>query len=361
MEKTTLIIPAAGKSSRFPGTRPKWMLTHPSGCMMLNASIKKFSLVNVDKIVVVVLNEHLEENNITKSDIVKSFLDARIEKPVDVVVLENETKSQPETVYKAIKHAKISGSCFIKDSDNTFEYTPIPENEVVFHDLNKCGLIKAHNKSYVSLDSNMIIDGIVEKKIVSPYFCVGGYSFKNTKDFCEAFEKLSDKKDLFVSHLIFDRILSGLIFLGGEINNPTSFHDWGTLEDWNRYRSSYGTLFLDLDGVLVKNSGRYVGKKWGSTGTIEENVESIRNLYQSGKLKIVITTSRSEDAREKTIRQLEENDIPYDHIIFDLPHAKRIVVNDYASSNVYRTCDAINIKRNSSNLKEMISGLLRCE
>ena len=283
MEMTTLIIPAAGKSSRFPGTRPKWMLTHPSGCMMINASISQFDLRFVSSIVVIVLSEHLKENKITTKGILDSFEDIGIKKEIRVVCLDEPTNSQPETVYKAIKESRVSGPCFIKDSDNTFQYTPTGKNEVVFHDLNKCGLIKAHNKSYVSLDKNMIIDGIVEKKIVSPYFCVGGYSFKNAEDFCESYESLSHKKDLFVSHIVFDRILKDTVFRGGEITNPQTFNDWGTLEDWNRYRSGYSTFFLDIDGVLIENSGRYVGKKWGSTPSIKENVEAIQKLYDTGR------------------------------------------------------------------------------
>ena len=361
MDTTTLIIPAAGKSSRFPGTRPKWMLTHPDGSMMINASIKQFDLSNVSKIVVVVLSEHLSENNIDIDTIIRSFKDAGVDKAVQVISLEEETKSQPETVYQAIKRGLVKGSCFIKDSDNTFEYKPSAKNEVVFHDLNKCGLIKAHNKSYVSLDKNMIIDGIVEKKIVSPYFCVGGYSFKDADEFCASYESLSSKKDLFVSHVVFDRILSGSIFEGGEITDPSTFNDWGTLEDWNRYRSTYSTLFLDIDGVLVENSGRYVGKKWGSTLSIEENVSAIRKLHASGKTRIILTTSRSEDVRKQTLEQLSNHKIPFDEILFGLPHAKRIVINDYAPSNTYRTCEALNIKRNSRHLKEMIDGLIRLD
>ena len=37
----SLIIPMAGQSSRFPDTRPKWMLTHPmSGDLMCVESLK---------------------------------------------------------------------------------------------------------------------------------------------------------------------------------------------------------------------------------------------------------------------------------------------------------------------------------
>ena len=361
MKTTTLIIPAAGKSSRFPGTRPKWMLTHPNGSMMINACIGNFDLSFVSKIIVVVLSDHLEENSIAPKTIAQSFHDAGIKHDVEVISLEKETNSQPETVYRAIKQADIQGACFIKDSDNSFKYAPTAKNEVVFHDLNKCGLIKAHNKSYVSLNRNMIIEGIVEKKIVSPYFCVGGYSFKDAGEFCLSYESLSNKKDLFVSHIVFDRILNGSVFEGGEIKDPSTFNDWGTLEDWNRYRSQYSTLFLDIDGVLVENSGRYVGKKWGSTPSIKENVDAIKKLYESGKTRVILTTSRSKSAKDQTVEQLLNYDVPFDEIIFDLPHAKRIVVNDYATSNTYRTCEALNIKRNSNNLKEMIDGIIRLD
>ena len=31
----TLLIPCAGKSNRFPNMKPKWMLTHPDGKLMI--------------------------------------------------------------------------------------------------------------------------------------------------------------------------------------------------------------------------------------------------------------------------------------------------------------------------------------
>ena len=38
----TLIIPCAGKSSRYPDIRPKWLFTHPDGKLMLEKSITPF-------------------------------------------------------------------------------------------------------------------------------------------------------------------------------------------------------------------------------------------------------------------------------------------------------------------------------
>ena len=50
----------------------------------------------------------------------------------------------------------------------------------------------------------------------------------------------------------------------------------------------------------------------------------------------------------------ERLNIPYDDIIFGLVHGRRIVINDYARTNPFKSCDAINIKRNSDDLKEML-------
>ena len=40
MNNKTLLIPAAGKSSRFPNMKPKWLLTHPSGELMIEKVLK---------------------------------------------------------------------------------------------------------------------------------------------------------------------------------------------------------------------------------------------------------------------------------------------------------------------------------
>ena len=44
----TLILPCAGKSTRFKNTRPKWSLTHPYGELMLIQGIKGLELDKYD-------------------------------------------------------------------------------------------------------------------------------------------------------------------------------------------------------------------------------------------------------------------------------------------------------------------------
>ena len=47
-------------------------------------------------------------------------------------------------------------------------------------------------------------------------------------------------------------------------------------------------------------------------------------------------------------------DIPYDQLVMGLPHCKRVLVNDFARSNLYPSCEAINIPRNSETLEEYL-------
>ena len=110
-----------GKSSRFPGMRPKWMLTHPlTGNIMCVESIQGINLDFFDKIYFVILKEHEELYNVSlailKSMKNTSFHDLIMDK-VKVTILEDATESQSETVYETILKESIDGFIYIKDSD----------------------------------------------------------------------------------------------------------------------------------------------------------------------------------------------------------------------------------------------------
>ena len=63
----TLIVPMAGRSSRYPGLRPKWMLSHPmSNTFMGIASILGLNLDFFDKIYFVALQEHEDKYSFHK-------------------------------------------------------------------------------------------------------------------------------------------------------------------------------------------------------------------------------------------------------------------------------------------------------
>ena len=298
----TLILPCAGRSTRFPGTRPKWTLTHPCGDLMLLESIKGIDLTKYDQIVAVFIKEDLEKYKLT-TGLQKAFKNLPI--PVDIVELENKTKSQSETV---------------------------------------------------DIDSNKFIKTIVEKDVISNLFCCGGYGFDSAADFVKTYEKLQiltkdSLTEIYISHIIFQQILDGKQF---NIEQASNFKDWGTIEDWNQYKKQYKTLFIDIDGVLVENSGEFIGKIWGTTNDIKKNKEYINKLYNTGKVRIILTTSRKSSYKCQTIDQLNLLDIKYHDIIFDLLHCQRIIINDFSDTNAYPTAKSINIPRNNNNLEQYL-------
>jgi hypothetical protein len=345
-----LIIPMAGKSSRFPNLRPKWMLTHPNGRFMAIEAISGLNLEEFNKIYFVCLKEHEEQFGFLKG-FTEELEDAGIFSKTEFVFLPEQTKDQPQTVYNAIKQANINGPIVIKDSDNFFKVALGAGNSVCYSDLNTSGLIKPKNKSYLLRDANGNISNIVEKQVISPYFCVGAYSFESAELFCQLLDSLPNQGERYISNVIFQSILQGKLFEGKVVEN---YVDWGTVEDWDRFKRSYATLFVDIDGTLVKNSSSHFPPYIGNTDPLDSNIDILRTLYSSGKFQIILTTSRPEKFRETTVQQMQRVGMPFDHLIMGLYHSKRIIINDYSKSNPFKSCDSINLKRDSNELKEIL-------
>lgn len=231
-------------------------------------------------------------------------------------------------------------------------------NFVSVCDLNDADTMNIKNKSYVLVNEYNIITNISEKKVIGSLFNVGGYGFEDSEIFCQYYEKLSQEKELYVSHIIYNMILDGHTFT---ISKTKDYRDWGTLKEWNFYKSQYATLFVDIDGTLVYNSGEFISPRWGDTKAIKANVEIVNKLYDTGKVHIILTTARSLEFKSITEEQLQRGGIKYHQIIYGLYHAKRIIINDYEKSNPYKSCDSINLKRNSEDLKEMLEDIMRID
>lgn len=346
---SSLIIPCAGKSTRFPGMKPKYLLTHPNGGLLMLEGIKGLYLYDFDGIYITILKEHDELYK--ASDIVYSAFDKlNFLKKLHITILD-ETNSQPETVAETIKLNNIEGHILIKDSDDYFESDIIKDNVVCYYDLAKMSSTNAINKSYITLNNSGYIDNIVEKRVISENFCCGGYSFKDAKEYLSYYHKLKDYNNLYISHIIYSMLLDGISFIPHKVKN---YYDWGTLEEWNKYKSEFKTLFVDLDGVLVENSSEYSYPRWGDSKAIQKNVEKIQSLYKTGKVQIIITTARNEEYRIKTINQLNRYKIPYNQLIMGLNHCQRIIINDFADTNPFPSCQSINLERNSDKLEKYL-------
>lgn len=344
-KKITLLIPAAGKSSRYPGMRPKWMLTHPDGKMMIEKVLEDFDYKSFKQTCIIILKEHCEK---FEADLI---LNQAFGNQVKLIILDKSTRSCPETLYTAIKKDNIEGQIIIKDTDCLV----IPEeikndNFVVGLKINNNTDVRnIQNKSFVVKNDNDIMEDIVEKSIVSNNICVGVYSLK-AKDFIESYEKIVNSnlmfntKELYVSHII-----SHLM-----INEKKVFHfisakkyvDWGTLKDWRIEKEKYKTYIFDIDGVVFYNYGKYGSKNWQNClEPIKENVELIKKLSLSGN-EIIFMTSRPKNYIKMIKEYFKQENIKYKTIITNCNHSQRIIVNDFASTNPFPSCDSISVKRN---------------
>ena len=193
-----IILPAAGLSTRFPNMRPKFTLTDYKGMMMFERAIQYY--IGKYNVTIGILKEHDTKYNI--SNYIKNTYD----KLVNVVVLDELTTGPAHTVYEILKKANISDDkeFFIKDCDSFFDHIPTEGNYVCVSSITEHEVLKRlSTKSFVISNDQGIINGIIEKKVVSDKFCVGGYKFEAVGMFKENFERLERKNipELYVSHI----------------------------------------------------------------------------------------------------------------------------------------------------------------
>ena len=317
--------------------------------MMVTEAISGLNLDFFDNIYFICLQQHEDKYQFMKG-FVSELDDAGLREKSNIVLLPEQTDSQSETVYTFLSGYDLDGFVFIKDSDGFYRCDVEERNQVAYFDLNDMDDINARTKSYVDLDVNDVVTNIVEKKVISSTFSSGGYGFADAKEFCKTFEKLQDMDgECYISHIIFEMMLSGSTFYG---TKTTDFKDWGTLDAWNKYKSQYKCLFVDIDGTLITNSSHHFPPYIGSGEPIENNIDFIAELHEQGKTKIVLTTSRPEKFRQLTIMELQTKGVPFDELVMGLPHCQRVIINDFARSNPYPSCKAINIPRNTDDLME---------
>ena len=147
----TLLLPVAGKSARYPGMRPKWLLTMPNGKLMIEQSVSRIDCEKFDKVYVIALKEHIDKY-VNKKILIKS-LKNNISKKVELFILKKDTSCQAETILRFLQTKKIKSSFLIKDCDNEFSINENTlknkklENSVYAIDIKTLELIDAKSKS----------------------------------------------------------------------------------------------------------------------------------------------------------------------------------------------------------------------
>ena len=335
-----VIIPCAGASSRFPNMRPKYLLTDYAGRLMVENAAEHY--IGKHRVTVVILKEH-DEKYLARKKLEEAFSNK-----IDIVVLDKPTSGPADTVYQAIKRGRVnlSSPLLIKDCDGFYKTEEKEGNIIYVAKLSKHPRIRtAGAKSYTLANDQGIINSVVEKQIVSDHFCVGGYQFETTQSYINAFEKLSMTSEIFVSNIVDYMISKDNIFFESEVEN---FIDVGTSEDWFDFNNK-PTYFCDIDGTIVKSKWDY----YDDVEPIWDNVSALVSKKQEG-CKIIFTTSRPEKYRKLTQSILDGLGFAGCDLIMGIHHSKRVLINDYATSNPYPTAVAVNIKRDSEDLGDML-------
>lgn len=351
-----LIVPAAGKSTRFPGTRPKWLLTHPDGRIMGAAALDNLPRA---KDVVVVTSKKIAAEFGAEA-IRRAFLDGMEHPPVRKLRLMaiKQTPHQPATVATAVATLSPKRSIMVKDTDNTFSVEGLEggQNGVACVRTTDQPLLNARNKCYVEADGQSNVLRCAERQPISDAFACGLYSFARAGDFMAALKGLWPSRDLYPSSIVNALLKGGQTFQAWKADG---YEDWGTLADWLRFKSTWRTLFVDVDGVILKNTGQYFAPLWKDAEAILPNVAALRRLHATGRAQILLTTARPASEGKRLRETLNRWGVPFDGLITGMHHAQRVLVNDYAATNPYPTAEAINVVRDATDLDHLLKGLFR--
>lgn len=353
---STLLIPAAGLSTRFGLNRPKFLLQHPLGRTMLEESVAgllRGQDGSVSSILIVSTQENFRGIDYRR---LEERIRSNWQVDTKIVLLKKQTVSMVETVVRGIETLEKDVPLIIRDTDS---HVLLPENSeflssaaaIAYIDLRNHLGVAAGNKSFVELEQSEVV-GILEKQISSNFSYVGLAKFPLASSFYSAAASVRGTGETFVSDVVRNLIEDGVAFRGVE---ASEYSDWGTLEDWLKFTSEFQTLFVDVDGVVSKNmSPIAVDNNWSKFEPIYENCQRLLELERLGKTRIIFCTSRSEEFRSSLEHQLIEFGFNSPTLVMGLPHARRVVINDYAITNPYPSASAISIERNSPQLPSLI-------
>lgn len=343
----TLIIPCAGKSSRFPNMKPKYLLTYPDGKLMVEKSMEGMDLAAFDRVIITIVKEH--EIQYEAETILKQIY-GEMDK-FEILVLDEFTSCQSETVALTLKLADVKGEFWVKDSDNFVKVALHEPNAIVGLNIEtyKEEINRLGSKSFLIINEQKNIIDIIEKKIKSRYICIGVYGFEDADLFLKVFNILKQENggfdEIYLSHIVSYMIgtkLSVFKYIEAE-----DYEDWGTLEDWKLVQRKHAAYFINLDGVLIENQGRYGSKNWNSELTIiEDNMDYLRKISHQGA-QIIITTTRTEKYKDKIIDMLHNNGIKVFQLVMNCNYAPQIIINDFSPGNSYPSCQAVSFPRNS--------------
>ena len=202
-----LIIPAAAYTEINEQFIPEIFKINDTGRMNIISNMIDLPLGDFDKIYIVV-NQRIDEIYNIKNMLQVQLKNEEFVDKTCIVVIEN-TRNVVDTVLQTVAQIPYSKfGVFIKDADASFNITELNnENTVYTYKLEDVKEINPSSKSYVSTTSDDVVLNIIEKRVISSEFCVGGYYFNDIKKFIDLCECVSEYDKLYLSNVIYYDIL----------------------------------------------------------------------------------------------------------------------------------------------------------
>lgn len=345
-----IIVPCAGRSSRFPNMLPKWMLPDNDGLPMVYKAIRGLN-APVEDLVVTILAEHQQRFNAIEG------LKRAFGQPVHCVVLEEPTSSQSETVVETLRRTGIDEPFLVKDSDNYFELGTIEQkyNYVSVASLEDFDQVNPQNKSYVQVDQEDIIINFREKKVISDLFSVGGYFFTEPKAFLATYDEMLRGTrltggELYLSEIIAFMALNGHIFKARKARN---YDDWGTVTEWRRRLEKQRVFLVSVDGFLFQRGSLYFEPYFDQVTPNAQAVEAVREMAAAGHT-VRYVSIRPSHLETLTRAQIEAQQLPVAPILFDCDVAQWALLTAPHPTLPFRTSDAIELDPADPNLAERL-------
>ncbi len=223
----SLIVPIAADYSGNENKFPYLFNLDDDGLMFCVKAICGLNLSFFDKIYFTILAKYDKRFYLSEMLNVQFKRIGIIDKS-EIVVLDNPTKNQPDTVCQTIRAKNIQGFIMIKDADSSFTCDVRNENSVTIYALDSLPWVDTQHKSYVMIDDSYYVTNIIEKKILGRWFCSGGYLFEDSEDFLRYYDNLKKFDQLYISHIIYAMLLDGKMFRPIMVD---FYKDWGMKEN----------------------------------------------------------------------------------------------------------------------------------
>ena len=202
-----LIIPAAAYTEINEQFIPEIFKINDTGRMNIISNMIDLPLSDFDTIYIVV-NQRIDEIYNIENMLNVQLKNEEFADKTHIVVVKN-TRNVVDTVLQTIAQIPYSKfGVFIKDADASFNITELNnENTVYTYKLEDVKEINPSSKSYVSTTSDDVVLNIIEKRVISSEFCVGGYYFNDIKKFIGLCECVREYDKLYLSNVIYYDIL----------------------------------------------------------------------------------------------------------------------------------------------------------